>query len=58
MAQSPWSAAGLASQLKQLNGRLAADGLTMTLTEGDDKYPAKYTIKPTEDASPSNTGKK
>jgi hypothetical protein len=54
----PRSAAGLASQLKQLNGRLAADGLTMTLTEGDDKYPAKYTIKPTEDASPSNTGKK
>ena len=55
----PKSAAGLASQLKQLDGRLTADGLTMTSTEGDKKHPAKYTIKPTADASPStNNGKK
>ncbi len=56
----PRSAAGLASQLKQLDGRLTADGLTVTCTEGDKRHPSKYTITPTVDASPStnNNGKK
>jgi hypothetical protein len=56
----PKSAAGLALQLKQLNGKLTADGLTMTCTDGDKKHPAKYTIKPTVNASPptNNNGKK
>ena len=55
----PKSAAGLASQLKQLDGRLTADGLSMTCTEGDKKHSARYTIMPTTDASPStnNNGK-
>jgi len=56
----PRSAAGLASQLKQLQSRLAADGLTMTQTDGDDKHPARYTIKVTvgEDAPANGNGKK
>ena len=53
----PKSAAGLASQLKQLDARLTADGLSMTCTEGDKKHSARYTITPTADASPSTNNK-
>jgi len=44
----PKTAAAFANQLKQTAGRLKADGLILTFTEGDKKHPAKYTVLPLE----------
>jgi hypothetical protein len=41
----PKAAAGLASQLMQLDAKLKADGFVMTHTEGNKRHPANYTIR-------------